>query len=80
MAFHKNGVSQLHYYFSEVLPTPYRIEPTPTVRHRKVIGISLWSGKTLTLKSHDHESESYVYNKFKNFLLKITQLSAWQIG
>ena len=53
------------------------IEPTPTVRHTKVIEISLWSGKTLTLRSHDHEFESYIYDKFKNFLLKITQLSAW---
>ena len=45
------------------------IEPTPTVRHRKVIGISLWSEKTLTLRSHDHESESYIYDKFncKNY-------------
>ena len=56
------------------------IEPTPTVRHMKVIRMSLWSGKTLTLKSHNHESESYIYDKFKTFLLKITQLNAWQIG
>ena len=63
-----------------VLATPMLIEPTPTVRHRKVIGISLWSGKTLTLRSQDHESESYIYDKLKKFLLKITQLSAWQIG
>ena len=34
--------------------------------------------KNSTLKSHDHESESY--NKFKNVLLKITQLSPWQIA
>ena len=34
------------------------IEATPTARYRKVIEISLWSGKTLTLKSHDHESAS----------------------
>ena len=53
------------------------IEPTPTIRHRRLIGISLWSGKNLTLKSRDHESEPY--NKFKNFILKITQLSPWQI-
>ena len=33
--------------------------------------------KNSTLKSHDHESESC--NKFKNVLLKITQLSPWQI-
>ena len=77
MASHKNGVSQLHYCFSEVpltmcIATPMLIEPTPTVRHRKVIGISLWSGKTLTLRSHDHESESYIYDKLKKFLLKIT--------
>ena len=63
-----------------VLATPMLIEPTRTVRHRKVIGISLWSGKTLTLRSHDHESESYIYDKLQKFLLKITQLSAWQIG
>ena len=50
------------------------LEPTPTVRHRKVKGISLWGGKNSTLKSHDQESESY--NKFKNSL---TQVSRWQI-
>ena len=31
--------------------------------------------KNLTLKSHEHGSESY--NKFKNSLSKITQLSLW---
>ena len=51
------------------------IEPTPTIRHRRVIGISLWGGKNLTLKSYYHDSESY--NKFKNFFLKITQLNPW---
>ena len=52
------------------------IEPTPTVTHRRVIGISLRSGKKLTL--NDHEAESY--NKCKNFILKITQFShPWQI-
>ena len=35
--------------------------------------VTLWSGRNLTLKSLDHASESY--NKFKNVLLKITQLS-----
>ena len=49
------------------------IEPTRTIRNRRVLGISLWSGKNLTLKSHDRESESY--KKFKNFFLKITQFS-----
>ena len=53
------------------------IEPTRTIKHKRVIGISLWSGKSSTLKSHDHESESY--SECKNFLLKITQLSPWQI-
>ena len=51
-------------------------EPTPTIKHRRAIGTSFWSGKNWTLKSHDHESESY--NKFKNFLLKLTQPSPWQ--
>ena len=75
MASHKNGISQLHYWFSEVATTN-NLEPTgtPTIRHRRVKGISLWSGKNSTLKSHDHEFESY--NKFKNSL---TQLSTWQI-
>ena len=32
------------------------MEPTPlTVRHRKVILLSLWSGKNLILKCHDHK-------------------------
>ena len=53
------------------------IEPTPTIRHRRLIGISLWSGKISNLKSHDYESASY--NKFKSFLLKVTQLSPWQV-
>ena len=44
----------------------------------RVIGISLWSGKNSILKSHDHEWESY--NKFKNPLLKISQVSPWQIN
>ena len=34
--------------------------------------------KNLSLKSNDHEFESY--NKLKNLLLKITQLSPWQIN
>ena len=55
-----------HYQFNNLL-----IKPTPTIRYRRVIRISLWSGKNLTLKSNYHESEQY--NKFKNFLLKITQ-------
>ena len=42
-------------------------------------GISLWSQKNSTLKFHDHESESYNHESYKNFLLKITQLSPWQI-
>ena len=49
------------------------VEPISTIRHRRVIGISLWSVKNSTLKSHDHESKSC--NKFKNFLLKITQIT-----
>ena len=54
------------------------IEPIPTtIKHRRVPGISFWIGKNLTLKSHDHESESY--NTFKNFILKITLLSPCQI-
>ena len=53
------------------------IEPTPTIRHRRVIEILLSSRKNSTLKSHDHDSESY--NKVENFLLTITQLSLLQI-
>ena len=54
------------------------IEPTSTtIRHRRVPRASFWSGKISVSKSHDHESESY--KKFKNFLLKITQLSPWQM-
>ena len=82
MATSINGISQKWYLTITLLAfwsttNTLLIEPTPTIRHRKVIGISLWSGKNSTLKSHDHESEPY--NKFKNFLLKITQLSHWQI-
>ena len=51
MASHKNGVSQLHYCFSEVLPTQtLLIEPTPIIRHKKVIGISIWSGEKVDYK------------------------------
>ena len=79
MASNINGISQLHYWFSQVYTTnALLIEPTlTTIRHRRVLGISLWSGKNSNLKFHDHESESY--NKFKNFLLKITELIPWQI-
>ena len=52
------------------------IEPNPTtIRHRRVPEISFGSRKISTLKSHDHESESY--NKFNSFLLQINQLSPW---
>ena len=53
------------------------IKPTFIIRRRRVIRISPWSGKKSTLKCNDHEFESY--NKFKHFLLKMTQLSPWQI-
>ena len=77
-----NGISQKWYLTTTLLAfwsttNTLLIEPTPTIRHRRVIGISLWSGKNSTLKSHDHKSESY--NKFKNFHLKTIQLSPWQI-
>ena len=73
MASHNYIVGFLKYYqFNTLL-----IEPTPTIRHRRVIRIPLWSGKNSTLKSNDHEFESY--NKFKNFLLKITLRIPWQI-
>ena len=57
-------------------PPAYRTYSS-TIRHRRVIVISLWIGKNSSLKSHNHESESY--NKFKNSLLKITQLNSWQM-
>ena len=64
MASHKYIIGVLKYYrFNTLL-----IETTPTIRHRTVTRVSLWSGKNSTLKSTDHESESY--NKFRNFLLK----------
>ena len=69
---HKNGISQLHCWFSEVATTN-TLESIPKIKHRRIKGISLWSEKNSTLKSHDHESESY--NNFKNFL---TQVSPWQ--
>ena len=49
------------------------IEPTPTIRHMRVIEISLWNRKNSALKSHDHESE--LNNKFKHLISEITQLS-----
>ena len=51
------------------------IEPTPEFSHRRVIEISLQSRKNSTFKSYYHKSESY--NKFRNFILKVTQLSPW---
>ena len=71
-----NDISQKWHFTTTLLASwsttsTLLIEPTLTIRHRRVIGISLWSGKNSTLKSDDHKSESY--NKFKNFLLKITQ-------
>ena len=65
MISHNYIIGFLKYYYTLL------VEPASTIRHSIVIGISLWSGKKLTFKSHDHESESY--NKFKNFLLKISQ-------
>ena len=75
-----NGISQNWYLTTTLLAfwsttNTLLIKPTAAIRHRRVIGISLWSGKNLNLKSHNHESESY--NKFKNFLLEIIQLSPW---
>ena len=75
-----NDISQKWYLKTTILAfwsttNTLIIEPAPTIRHRIVLGISLSSGKNLILKSHDHESDSY--NKFKNFLLKITLLSPW---
>ena len=58
MASQINGISQLHYWLSEVTANTMLIGPTPTIRYKRVIGISLWSGQNLTLKSHDYESES----------------------
>ena len=66
MASHNSIIGFLKYYQFNTL----QVEPTPTIRHRRVIRISL-----STLKSNDHESKSY--NKFKSFLLKITHLSPW---
>ena len=82
MALNINGISQKWNLTTTLLTlwsttNTLLIEPTPTIRHKKVIDISFLSGKNSTLKSHDHESESY--NKFKNFSLKIPQLSPWHI-
>ena len=79
MAPNINGISQ-NWYLTTLLAfwsttNTLVIEPNPAIRHRRVTGISLWSRKNSTFKSHYHKSESY--NKFKNFLLKISQLSPW---
>ena len=74
IAFHNYIIGFLKYHqFNTLL-----IESTPAIGHKIVIRIPLCSGKKLTLKLNDHESVSH--NKFKNFLLKITQLSPWQIA
>ena len=78
MAPNMNGISQLHIVFWSTTNTMLQQLPTPaTITRRRTPKISFWSGKISTLKSHGHESE--LYNKFKNFLLKITQLSPRQI-
>ena len=40
------------------------VESTPAIGHKIIIRIPLYSGKNLTLKLNDHESESH--NKFKS--------------
>ena len=77
-----NGISQKCHLTSTLLAfssttNTLLIGPTPTIRHRRVIGISLCIGKNSTFKSHDHKSGPY--NNIKNFLLKTTQLSPLQI-
>ena len=73
-----NGITTILLFFWSTTNTLLK-KHTPAIRHRRVKRISLWSGKNFTLKSHDHESGSY--NKFKNFLVKITQFSSpWQIN
>ena len=52
MASHKYIIGFLKYYQHPANRT------YPTIRHRRVIEISLWSGKNSTFKSHDHEFES----------------------
>ena len=83
MAPNINGTSQKWHLTAYIIgflkyyqPPASRTYPS-TIRQRRVIGISLWSGKSLILKSHDHDCESY--NKCKNSLLKIAQPSPWQI-
>ena len=65
MAPNINGISQKWHlktillFFRSTINT-LLIEPTPTIRHRRVIEISLWSRKNSALKSHDQESESFI--------------------
>ena len=72
---YKNG-TQHKWHLTTCITNILLIELTHTVRHMRLLGISPRS-RNLTLNSHDHESESY--SKFKNFLLKIIDLSPWQI-
>ena len=61
MAFHNYIIGFLKYkQFNTLL-----VESTPAIGHKIIIRIALCSGKNLTLKLNDHESESH--NKFKNY-------------
>ena len=77
MVCHKNDIPQLHIGFLKYYQNLANVISTPTTWHKRVIGTSLWNEKNSTLKSYDHEPESY--NKHKNFFLKITQLKLWEI-
>ena len=68
MAPHKNGISKLLLLVFSSTTNTLLIKPTVQLDTN-------W--KNLILKSHDHGSESYY--KFKNSLLKITQLSPWHV-
>ena len=77
MASHKNSISQLHYWLFEVLRKPCSQNLPLQLHSREQWEYHSEVKKNSTLKAHDHEPGSY--NKFKNFHLKITQVSPWQI-
>ena len=67
-----NGTSQKWYLTTTLLTFWSTINALLTQESNRNI---TWKRKKLALKSHEHESESH--NKYKNFLLKIIQVSPW---
>ena len=65
-----NGISQLHYWFSEVLLIQDIANRTYPYNETQECNNNITLECKRLEKSNDHDSESY--SKLKNFLLKIT--------